>query len=223
MNILESAIKLLAPHNCIVCRDTDYVLCQPCSLSSLTSLPSRCYRCHRATKQSRTCRNCRRTTGINRVWVATSYETAAKELIYKLKFERAKSASCDIADIMDSSLPILPDGVVVTHLPTANSRIRVRGYDQARLIAKDLSKSRKLAYRNLLSRQGQARQTGSSRQNRFKQLEGVFTARDKSKISGMHILLVDDIVTTGASIESATKTLYENGAKTVDVAVFAQP
>jgi ComF family protein len=219
MNILERAINLIAPHSCVGCGYTGSVFCQPCSLTRLATLPSRCYSCHKATIQNKTCVNCKKKTGISRVWAATSYEGAAKELVHRLKFERAKAAGGDIARIMDKQLPILPGDVVVTHLPTASSRIRMRGYDQAQVIARELTKQRQLTYRQLLSRSGTFRQVGATRQSRFSQLKGAFTTKGPTP---SHVLLVDDVLTTGASVESAAKELKRGGAKTVDIAVFAQ-
>jgi predicted amidophosphoribosyltransferase len=95
----------------------------------------------------------------------------------------------------------------------------MRGYDQAQVIARELAKRRQLAYRQLLSRSGTFRQVGASRESRFSQLKGAFTAKGHTP---SHVLLVDDVLTTGASVESAAKELKRNGAKTVDVAVFAQ-
>jgi ComF family protein len=165
--------------------------------------------------------NCRRKTGLNRVWVLVSYDDVAKKLIYKLKYERAKSAARDIARVMDEQLPLLPENTIVTHLPTASSRIRVRGYDQAQLVARSLAKRKHLACKQLLGRKGGSRQVGASRKSRFQQLQGVF--RLKHDVAGAHVLLVDDVLTTGASIESAAKALKSGGAKKVEAVVFAQP
>lgn len=139
-----------------------------------------------------------------------------------LKFERAKAAAEDIARIMDENLPLLPEETVVVHLPTAANRIRARGYDQARLIARKLAKSRGLKHQDLLGRKGSIRQVGSSRKKRFKQLEGAFSIKDKSKVRGRNVLLIDDVLTTGASIESAARELQASGAKKIEAAVFAQ-
>jgi predicted amidophosphoribosyltransferase len=95
----------------------------------------------------------------------------------------------------------------------------MRGYDQAQIIARELAKRRQLTYRQLLSRSGGHRQVGASRKSRFSQLKGAFIATGRTP---PHVLLVDDVLTTGASVESAAKELKRSGAKTVEVAVFAQ-
>jgi competence protein ComFC len=60
-----------------------------------------------------------------------------------------------------------------------------------------------------------------SRKDRFAQLKDAFEVEQSAKLKDAQILLIDDVLTTGATIESAAKTLKQAGAKTVDVAVFA--
>jgi ComF family protein len=160
---------------------------------------------------------------LNHVWIAAQYRDAAKEIIYKLKFGRAKAGAKTVAGIIGSNLPDLPPGIIVSHIPTANNRVRLRGYDQAQLIARGLSEQRGWQHESLLIRTGKSRQVGAGRKERFKHLEKALKTGMKADISGKHILLIDDITTTGATIEAAAKILKNNGAKTVDVAVFAQP
>jgi ComF family protein len=222
MNIVERCIEIIAPHPCLACGREGSLLCEQCALSQLSSVPSRCYRCYAATKQSQVCRNCKRTTYLSHVWVISEYEATAKELVHKLKFERASAAASTIASLLDYHLPLLPQNVIVAHIPTANSRVRQRGYDQAQLIAKTLAGRRNWRSATLLVRHGAFRQVGASRKQRFKQLEEAFEAGNIQTIKQSHILLIDDVLTTGATVEAAATILKSAGAKTIDVAVFAQ-
>ena len=223
MNIIEQLISLIAVHRCVSCGVEGAIICDSCTHSSLKAVPSRCYRCHAVTKQSQTCRSCKASTQISHVWIAAEYQDIAKKAVYKLKFDRAKAVSKTIAEIIDSSLPRLPADLIICHIPTANKRVRMRGYDQAQLIARHLATIRKWQHQTLLIRTGKSRQVGAGRKERFRHLEQALRIRNDSKLSGKHILLVDDVTTTGATIEAATKILKKAGAKTVDVAVFAQP
>lgn len=155
--------------------------------------------------------------------MATEYEDSAKKLIHKLKFGRAKAAADILAAAMDSELPDLPGSVIVTNVPTANKRVRIRGYDQAKLIAKSLAKRRGRRYVEVLERLGSSRQVGSSREKRLSQLKDAFKPVKSKQIKNTHILLIDDVLTTGATLGAAGKTLKAAGAKIVDAAVFTQP
>lgn len=221
MNVLERAITLLAPHHCLGCGVEDTLLCEQCATGITGLVPPRCYRCHAVTQQSKVCPNCRRKVSLLRVWVAAEYNGLAKDLLYKLKFERAVSASTIVAGLLDETLPLLPKGTVVTYVPTTNSRVRLRGYDQSKCIAKQLAFRRKLVFEELLIRRTSSRQVGVDRKTRFEQLVNAFEPKSTTRIKGAKILLIDDVLTTGATIESASAVLMKSGAKQVEAAVFA--
>ncbi len=222
MNLVERCVSWLAPHVCLACGQEGAVLCPSCVASLLVPLPSRCYRCHRSTRQSRVCAACRRQVSLGRMWIAAQYQAQAKQLVQRLKFERAKQAAQILADQLGDQLPILPAHIIVVHIPTAASRVRGRGYDQARLMARSLSAARGWAYAPLLIRRGKARQLGASRQARFKQIQEAFYVPRPRRVVGAHILLVDDVLTTGATVEAAARVLKNAGAQTIDAAIFAQ-
>lgn len=223
MRLIEETIALIAPHHCLLCGVAGTLLCEACRTSSLPYSLGRCYRCHASSRQGAVCKNCKKGVRLNRVWVCVRYDGAAKELIHKLKFQRAKAGAISISRVMDDLLPDMPAGVVVTHIPTANARVRLRGYDQSELIARYLAKSRNMHHRPLLRRFGSSRQVGSSRMERFRHLEKALKVRTNTALKGRHVLLIDDITTTGATIEAAANVLKQAGAKTIDAIVFAQP
>lgn len=221
MNILERVLSMVAPHECVGCGKEDTLLCEVCRIDIVGTIPSRCYRCHKLTRQFQVCDTCRRKVVPRHVWIATEYSGLPKELIHRLKFERAKSASGIIATILDNFLPLLPDDTIVTFIPTTPSRIRVRGYDQSRQIAKRFAYLRGLVFEDLISRSATTRQVGSSRKTRFEQMANAFEMKKQKVIQGRTVLLIDDVLTTGATIESASRLLADSGAKRVEVAVFA--
>lgn len=221
MNILEILISSIAPHVCLGCGTLGLICCEGCRLTEIAILPSRCYRCHKATLQNKTCKNCRK-YGLYQVWAVTDYTGLAKEIIHALKFERAGASSAVIARSIGEFIPNIDTNVLITHAPTAQKRIRIRGYDQAKLIAKHLAKNKNMRYLSLLERNSQTKQVGAGRKERFAQLESAFTPKNIIKIKGSHVLIIDDVLTTGATLESAAVSLKNAGAKRVSVAVFAQ-
>jgi competence protein ComFC len=189
---------------------------------ALPILPARCYRCRQITEESSVCQKCRRQTKFAHVWVRSEYEGLAKDLIYRLKFERCSAAAVPIAELLAEALPWLPPDTVVTHIPTATSRHRQRGYDQAELLASQLAKKHDLRHAALLARIGQTRQVGAKREQRLLQLEQAFRIQSRHLVKNTSVLLIDDITTTGATIEAAASVLKNAGAKTINAAVFAQ-
>jgi ComF family protein len=222
MLLTERMLGFLAPHDCLACGAEGALLCAVCSELVFDDVPSRCYRCMAQTRDSAVCPACRRNSPLKHVWVATEYGGIAKELVRRLKFERAKAAHRPIAEHITAALPYFSDGLIV-HIPTATSRERARGYDQSELIAKAVAaRQKKMRHASLLARYGQTRQVGASRQKRQQQVDNMFAVRKPELIKDAHILLIDDILTTGASLEAAAKILKAAGAKQVDAAVFAQ-
>ena len=126
-----------------------------------------------------------------------------------------------MAQLINQALPYFADEPLVTFVPTASNRRRERGFDHAQLIAKELAKLRGWHIATLLGRQAKVRQLGAKRETRKEQLKNAFRPVNTGLIKGSHILLVDDVVTTGATVEVCVKELIKAGASQVDAAVFA--
>lgn len=220
--MLDRLIALLAPHLCVACGSEGSLLCAWCRPDTMHTLPERCYRCHQLSADSAVCATCRRASPLKHVWVHAFYSGAAKKLIYQLKFGRAKTAAAVMADLLDDTLPALPLDTVVTYIPTATSRVRIRGYDQSRLLARALAKRRGLRAERLLVRYGQTRQVGSSRSQRIKQAAQNYSLATDRSLKGSTILLIDDIITTGATLEMAAKVLRQADPSRIYAAAFAQ-
>jgi predicted amidophosphoribosyltransferase len=98
---------------------------------------------------------------------------------------------------------MVPPDMMVCFAPTAPSRVRRRGFDQAALIARHLARLTDREYVSLLARTTATRQLGANKVTRKQQMEGAFRVPDTVRVRGATILLVDDILTTGATLESA--------------------
>jgi ComF family protein len=219
MGLVEHILSLVAPHYCLGCAKEGPLLCGACC-GALPAVPPRCYRCGAAADAFRTCKSCRRHSALFQVWCATMHDGAAKTLVHRLKFERARTAADIAAHVMAIQLPARSDWLV-THAPTAPQRVRERGYDQAQLMARRLARLAGCEYASLLLRVSQHRQVGQTRKVRREQMAQAFWTVRTQQISGRHILLVDDVLTTGSTLEAAAATLKAAGAKRVSAAVFA--
>jgi ComF family protein len=219
MSLLDDVLTILAPHLCIVCDREGFMLCPAC-YGHLNKVPERCYSCRRISAEAATCKACLRKTHLKQVYVATIYEGVAKELTWRLKYSGARAAAKLMAEVINPKLP--NRNLLLVPVPTASKRVRQRGYDQAKLIAKELAQTEDRQYRSLLRRHGQAHQVGATRKQRKQQLESAFTVKKRHQLAGRHILLIDDVLTTGATLESAATALKRAGAKHVSAAVFAQ-
>lgn len=219
MSLLDTLVATFAPHDCLGCGAEGLLLCRACA-DMLSAVPERCYRCKRLSTGALTCKSCRSSSQLHKVRAAAVYDNLARDIVWRLKFHGARSAAAEIAGLL---LPYAAnEPAILVHIPTASSRVRQRGYDQARLLARELSRLSGLPHCSLLARVGQHHQVGANREKRITQLSSAFRAVNVATVQGAHIVLIDDVLTTGATLEAAAKVLKAAGAKRVDGLVFAQ-
>ena len=220
MDPIDKILSVLAPHECLVCVAEGQVLCKRC-YRHLPVFESRCYICRVPSVSSQTCATCRRSSRLESVFAATEYSGLGKLIVMELKLGGARAAAKTMAQLILDRNELSPDYVLVP-LPTASSRVRWRGFDQAKLIARHLSSLSGLTTQDLLLRHGQQSQHGFGRNQRLHQLKQSFSLK-KRKSLPKKVLLVDDVVTTGATLEIAASILINAGVETVRGVVFAQP
>lgn len=222
MPLVEALISIVAPHDCVICGKEGFTLCNTCQAFEINTVPSRCYRCHKATSDYSVCLTCRRKTGLKHVWVRTPYDETSSKLVLSFKFERARSAYKPLSRAILDVLPVLPADTLIVGVPTVTSRVRQRGYDHIKLLVRQIANKTGLIYVSPVVRSGQAHQFGASRTKRREQLLNAFCVANPLLVKDKRILLVDDVLTTGATLETLAEVLKNAGAKQVDAVVFAQ-
>lgn len=217
--MIDKALQMIAPHHCYGCGLVGRALCINCKNHIVFDAFELCLACRKPTLAlSGICRDCK--PSYDRAWCVGLYEGALKETLHAYKFERAKSAYRDFADLLDARVDVLPADVIVTYVPTLSSHRRQRGYDHMKLIAKSFARKRGLKCKSILVRLNKTHQRGSSAKDRWSQSQGAYMA--KNVVAGATYLLLDDVVTTGATIEHAARVLKRAGAGQVWVATIAR-
>lgn len=157
------------------------------------------------------------------VLAALPFDGVARHVLHSLKYRNRRGVARQIARLMVRRLHL---GTIdlVTWAPTSGSRARARGYDQSELLARAIARELGLPCRRLLYRHHGDHQTGQSRAER---LRGV-SFRSRPLIRGgqqaPRVLLVDDVVTTGATLLAARAALQHAGAAAVAcIAAAATP
>ncbi len=220
--LIDRLISYIAPHQCIGCDTDGDILCSFCINLFPTQEPQ-CYKCQKSSADNRTCKTCSRESPLSAVYAYTPYESVAETLLKQLKFHRTLAAAPCIVHILHQAFHAeLHKNVLLVPIPTATNRIRQRGYDQAVVITKLLAQKTGLPYSCALKKYGQARQTSSSRAQRFEQIQQALTVAKPKAIQGQDILLIDDVITTGATLEAAAELLLQADAKSVNAMTFAR-
>lgn len=221
--ILSRVVYVLAPSNCLRCGNQGGDLCVSCQSFAIISKVPSCFRCNALSANFTTCNKCRQHTPIRRAYIASHYDGVIKDLITRLKYHNAVDNARIIGGLMSENVVDRYDAVVP--VPTSAKRYRQRGYNPSLEIARSVSEIIESSCIDGLVRFGNTRQVGADRQQRLSQLEGMIGLKSSSranKFKGAKILLVDDVLTTGATLNECAKTLKEASAKSIDAVVLAK-
>ncbi|WP_175566019.1 ComF family protein [Halodesulfovibrio marinisediminis] len=154
-----------------------------------------------------------------------AYEGILRELLLKHKFHGRLDAGLTLARLLAaiySPHEVTPAAVVP--IPLHNSRLLQRGHNQSMLSAKLIAQKIEVPLLPELLRRNRETtpQATLSKKERNQNLSGAFTATIPPELKNAHILLIDDIATTGSTLRQATKTLLQGGAGSVEVAFMAR-
>lgn len=152
---------------------------------------------------------------LNDLHCALYHRETARTLVHALKYRSLREAAAPLAIRMAALIqPSEWDALVP--LPLHKRREQERGFNQARLLAEGIAEETSLPVMTPLIRiRPTDRQVGLSRDARFQNVAGAFACT--SPVSGLRLLMVDDVFTTGATAKSAGQALREAGAKRVGV------
>ena len=217
--MIEKLLSYIAPHHCCSCDKIGCIICDSCKYNIVSDTKNICISCGHLAGINGVCGACK--TPYERAWLVGDRSGVLQRLIGLYKFERVKAAYRPLGDLLADALPDLPKDVVVVPMPTVSSHIRQRGYDHTLLIAKRVAFLKGLKCQQLLARKTNTKQRQASATQRLRQAKNAF-ALNGTVAAGTTYLLIDDVVTTGASIKYAAKALMDAGADHVWVAIIAK-
>ena len=234
--LLDGLGDLIFPHNCILC--SQYVpnrsnpqLCSSCLAAIEFNEPPFCLRCSRHLKiytAEGLCPACiKYPIQFDHAWGAVTYSDDVQRLLHLFKYHQRTSVRKIFRhfmgefsgryrmplDMFDYGLPI----------PLHPVRLRERGFNQSQLIAQILNEDHGLPIiENTLSRIRPTHpQSFLGQKERWTNMEGAFKIKNHFSVNNSSILLIDDLLTTGATASAAAQTLKEAGAKHVGLFVVA--
>ena len=214
-----SLLDLLAPHSCRGCGLIGSPLCNRCKNYIYNQHHNFCPRC-KASTPTGICDHCK---DLPPTFVATERAGLIDELIHDYKYSSNRSLAKPLADVLNNCLPDSICPVTIVPLPTISKHLRSRGFDHTRLIAKRLTKLHKdWRVEPLLLRANSTVQVGSTKKDRVSQASKAYEINPKIKINPKSTyLLIDDVWTTGASMEAAVKKLQQAGVSQIAIGILA--
>ncbi|MDD4901774.1 MAG: ComF family protein [Patescibacteria group bacterium] len=231
--IKSKLLNLLFPVECAGCGKEDVWLCPDCLLKLPLGRNTACFFCGKDNSFGSTCPACAANYNLDGVFVCADYsDRVVNELIKKLKYSFARELGEVLAAIAGRYLEKLAAEeklkninlrkFIVTPIPLHRKRYNWRGFNQAEIIANHFAKRASLACQDTLIRvkhkMPQAKLDGAARRQN---ITGCF-APSGENLSGKKILLVDDVATTGSTLNEAAGILKSAGAGKVWGLVIAK-
>lgn len=207
MGLLNTILDIVFPVNCLFCHAGGSAICSSC----LAQFP----RAERPTEE----------------WIYTVFDyrdEKVKKVVWELKYSGRRSLAKYLGEIIAehiaqelSELEGLENfsNPILIPIPLSRKRYKERGYNQAELLARAISKSnlQLKSLNNVLikTRETEHQARIKDREARLKNLVGTFGVKNAEKIKGRNLILVDDVTTTGATLSEARKILRNSGANKV--------
>lgn len=236
--LVRAVERFVLPNVCVACeRPTersrpDALVCTPC-LSRLRTVHGGCDRCSQPLPPVGPCRFCEGwPAALSWARSAVWMDEEARQIIHHLKYDGLSSLGAEIARLIARSVARVPRAVLVP-VPLGRRRLRQRGFNQAEIVAGALARRWTLPLQpSLLRRQRETRtQTTLDPERRRENVRGAFAARSRGRVGSATegegpltptVILVDDVLTTGATLVAAAEALRLAGWPRIAAVTFAR-
>ncbi|MFZ4741874.1 MAG: ComF family protein [Bacteroidales bacterium] len=225
MTLFRDFFSLIYPNNCLACGNNlfrnEHIICTSC----LFHLPKTNYHLENDNPISQT------------FWGRTQINTAAayyffskagkvQHLVHQLKYKGKKEVGIYIGELYGKELmntESFGKTDVIIPVPLHPKKEKKRGFNQSEVFAIGLSSSMKLPIdtTSLIRTFASETQTKKTRFKRWENVKEIFSLQDAEKLKNKHILLVDDVITTGATIEACANLLNTIEGVTINIASIA--
>lgn len=222
--ILRNLIQLFFPNLCVVCNeklvDGEQHICIGC----LSNLPKTAYHLQ---KDNRLEDFFAGRILFQRIAAYTYFihEGSVQKIVHELKYNNNPAIGQYIGELCGNEIKesdFVSDIDLIVPIPLHPKRLKQRGYNQSLEISKGISKKTNIPINSidLIRIVNNKSQTQHSRDERWKNVENIFAMTNPKVFENKHILLIDDIITTGSTIESCAKELLKSKGCRVSIYAF---
>ena len=217
--LVELVVDSFFPRRCVGCGGLGGFFCPECLGKLSRLLPPLCPNCGRPQASGIACPDCwQRQTEIDGIRSLFRFDDIIRKAIHQLKYRNLKAISPCLAELLADYLRSNPlPGEALICVPLHPRRLRERGYNQSNLLARGLGERIDLpVIENCLIRvkQTQPQVRAADVEERRRNVVDAFRCCDE-RISGRQIILIDDVCTSGATLESCAVALKNKGATSV--------
>lgn len=231
---LNNVLNLVFPPRCLSCLatvDTSGVVCHKCwSKMEFIAKPC-CARCSNPFPYNideELCYYCKDDPpSFSNAFAVVKYDDFSDKLIYSLKYYDRTDLASTLSAMMISKIAELAHSIdIITCVPIHKNKLKKRGYNQAALLAKHVANAIGKPFNPsiLIKTKDTISQSGLSKEERKENVKHSFgiNAKHSKKVFRKNVLIIDDVITTGATLNECCKKLKRAGAKKLVVLTFAK-
>ena len=225
MKWLDSILDLFFPKRCVGCSMPGFFLCDVCLGEIPRQTTQYCPHCMSPSNFGAICDLCERKWALDGLFVVAPYSQASRlqAAIQKMKYHHARDLASRLGEWMSQSAEFpFSDGILIP-VPLHKERELARGYNQSQFLAEAMGRSLLWPMEEPLWRhRNTPPQAHLSRPERLRNLLDSFSLSSPTRVMNKKIVLIDDVCSTGATLNECTKILKQNGAKVVWGCVLAR-
>ena len=228
-------LDLIFPIKCVDCGKFGDYVCRGCLRTISIKKNFECIGCKRNTPFGQTCYLCTKTNFVDQLLIVSDYknplvEKTVKFLKYKFIIDLEQPLFILIKRYLkwltlDKKFNVFGANPLLIPVPLHPRRLNWRGFNQSELLAKNIADTFQMEISlNVIERTINATSQADikEKEERLKNLNGIFRIKNGIRVAGREILLIDDICTTGATLNECAKVLKDNGASKVIALVIAR-
>lgn len=217
ITMTDRLLEKVAPYLCCGCGKQGTILCECCAYNINDTPSFVCFACLRP-ESTGVCDT--HTSPLLATWIVSWRRDTLQRVIDAYKFKRVKRAALSLAGLLHTRVPLLPSNTIIVPVPTRAHHIRQRGYDHTLLIAQEFATLRHLEVARTLKTRAHHTQHTLSRAEREMEVKDSFILTETAPRDVPH-LIIDDIVTTGSTLQEAARVLASSGVSTIWGAALA--
>ena len=237
-SLLIGLKDLIYPNYCLACKNKigqkirEDFICESCQQKIQINKPPFCFYCGRTldenNREKNTCSEC---LGVkfdyDRAFSPCKYNGTIKKMIHEFKYSGRDYLGKNLGKIMNNfikeyNLPVFLMDFIIP-IPLHNTRLRQREFNQAQILSEHIARefNKKMLPKVLIRTKATKTQTELSHKERALNIENSFSITNPQLIKDKNLLLIDDVLTTGSTLNEAAKSLKAAGAKMVLVMTLA--
>jgi len=234
-DLMSGCLSLVYPPSCYLCNTLNRTtsqcenLCPACAEKLNKNIPPFCQKCSRHVPPDQAlCKNCQKyPLHFDFAWSCYLLNPALRSLLHKYKYHhktelRTTFTKMMIDFISTYNLDIHQFDAIIP-IPLFHSKLRERGFNQSLYLAKNIAQAYHISLRSdiLIKRRATQNHVDLNQKERWTNIQGAFTIKHSGWLKNKHILIIDDILTTGATVSQASQSLKKAGACTIGILTLA--